>query len=98
MSLSVAAFYFVKDAVLCVTCAKTIQKALQANDSAIHKSFKAHGKQRPIRSHFQQGFQKKRAGNEDKKQEGLSTTLKLVKPALGHDLQRTVPGLANERI
>lgn len=100
MSLSVAAFYFVKDAVLCVTLQKqrTIEKALQANDSAIHKSFKAHGRQRPMKSYFQQGFQKKWARNEDRKQEGLLATLKLVEPAPGHDLQRTVLGLVHERI
>ena len=72
MSLSVAAFYFVKDAVLCITKNQTIiQKGLQGNDSAVHKSFKAGGRQRPMKSYFQQELQKKWSGNEDRKQECL---------------------------
>lgn len=85
---------------MCLLCKKekTIQKAMQEIDSAILKSFKVHGKQRTMKSYFQQGFQKKWEGNEGRKQEGLSTALKLVKPAPGHDLQRPVLGLINERI
>lgn len=62
MNLTVA-FYFVKDAALRVTKKwRIIQKALQGNDSAIGKLFKARGRQRPMKSYFQQGFKKKCQG------------------------------------
>lgn len=70
MSLSVAAFYSLKDAVLCVTKKPTIiQTALQGNDSAIPRCLKARGRQRPMKSYFQKRFKKKWYGNEDRKQE-----------------------------
>lgn len=60
MSLSVAAFYSLNGAVLCVTKKLTIiQMALQGNNSAIPKCLKAHGRQRPMKSYFQQRFKKK---------------------------------------